>query len=83
MIILNLCLKKKNVLVIGGSGFIGSHLVDELISKKYKVSVLDIKKSKYHNKNAKFIKCSIQNYKIFFKIIKKNKIIYLMVYRFK
>ena len=40
--------QKKNVLVIGGSGFIGSHLVDELISKKYKVSVLDIKKSKYH-----------------------------------
>ena len=46
-------MSQKNVLVIGGSGFIGSHLVDELISKKYKVSVLDIKKSKYHNKNAK------------------------------
>lgn len=68
--------QKKNVLVIGGSGFIGSHLVDELISKKYKVSVLDIKKSKYHNKNAKFIKCSIQNYTYLSKIIKKNKIIY-------
>ena len=69
-------LQKKNVLVIGGSGFIGSHLVDELIKKKYNVSVLDITKSKYHNKNAKFIKCSIQNYKHLSKIIKKNNIIY-------
>ena len=69
-------LKKKNVLVIGGSGFIGSHLVDELIKKKYNVSVLDITRSKYHNKNAKFIKCSILNYKYLSKIIKKNNIIY-------
>ena len=30
-----------NVLVTGGAGFIGSHMVDYLISKDYSVRVLD------------------------------------------
>lgn len=31
----------KKVLVTGGSGFIGSHTVEELINKEYEVIVLD------------------------------------------
>ena len=31
----------RKVLVTGGSGFIGSHIVDELVKKKYKVTILD------------------------------------------
>ena len=31
----------KNILVAGGAGFIGSHLVDELLSNNYNVKVLD------------------------------------------
>lgn len=34
-------LKKRKVLVTGGAGFIGSHLVDELIKEECEVSVLD------------------------------------------
>lgn len=50
---------KKNVLVTGGSGFIGSHVVDALVKSKYKVTVLDINHPK--RKDVKFIKGSILN----------------------
>ena len=33
-----------NIAVIGGSGFIGSHIVDKLMKQAHEVSVLDIKK---------------------------------------
>ncbi len=49
-------------LVVGGAGFIGSNLVDELILQKHEVVVLDNlstgKKSNI-NKKAKFIKADI------------------------
>ena len=41
------------VAVLGGSGFIGSHLCDLLSSKGHKVNIFDIKKSKYKKKNQK------------------------------
>ena len=33
-----------NIGVIGGSGFIGSHLVDKLVERNHEVTVLDISK---------------------------------------
>ncbi|MFT4800401.1 MAG: NAD(P)-dependent dehydrogenase (short-subunit alcohol dehydrogenase family) [Flavobacteriaceae bacterium] len=35
----------KNVLVIGGSGFIGTNIVNELLDKGYRVSILDLPNS--------------------------------------
>ena len=37
---------KKNILIIGGSGFLGSHVSDEFSKKNYKVTIIDKKKSK-------------------------------------
>lgn len=39
----------KKILVTGGSGFIGSHLVDELIARGYEVYIYDIKEPIYQN----------------------------------
>ena len=36
-----------NVIVFGGSGFIGSHTADALTEKGYKVKIFDIVKSPY------------------------------------
>ena len=44
----------KKALITGGSGFVGSHIVEELVKKNFKVIVLDIKKPK--TKNVVFVK---------------------------
>src|SRR3954468_20822426 len=43
---------KQNVLVTGGAGFIGSHLVDALVADGYQVRVLDAVVPQVHGADA-------------------------------
>ena len=71
---------KKNIIVTGGLGFIGSNLIELLIKKKYFVINLDkvSYSSNFYNlknfkKNYKFIKTDIGNKNKILKILKKYK----------
>ena len=50
---------KKKVLVVGGSGFLGSHVADELTEKGFEVTILDQNKSQWINSKQKFIKTDL------------------------
>jgi len=64
------------ILVTGGAGFIGSHIVDKYINLGYKVVVLDNLSTGFRknlNPRAKFYKVDIRNYKAIERIFKKEK----------
>ena len=71
----------KKVIATGGSGFIGSNLVNYLIKKRYFVINVDkltyssnkLKNRIRNNKNYKLIKLDINNKKRLIDVIKKNK----------
>jgi len=64
------------VLVTGGAGFIGSHIVDECIKKGYEVVVVDnlsTGKKRNINPKAKFYNVDITDYKKLEEVFKKEK----------
>jgi len=75
---------KKNILVTGGAGFIGSHLCDELLSNGHSVTALDNLangskenlKEALKNPNFKFIKGDILNQKDCEKAVKNIGVVY-------
>lgn len=76
-------MKQKTILVCGGSGFIGTNLVDALLKKNFKVinidkisycSVPEKFKNYKNDKNYKFIKCNISNTNKIEKIILNNRV---------
>jgi UDP-glucose 4-epimerase len=65
-----------NVIVTGGAGFIGSHIVDLLIEKKFNVIIIDnLSTGKQENINirAKYYKCDLSNFEEVKKIFEKEK----------
>ena len=49
------------VLILGGSGFLGSYVADELSRKGHKVIIFDKKKSRWLQRKQKMIIGDIQN----------------------
>ena len=72
----------KNILVTGGAGYIGSHIIEILIKKNKNVFIIDNLTTGYKkliNKKAKFFKLDILNTIKLKEIIEKNslKIMYI------
>ena len=62
----------KNILVIGGAGYVGTHLVESLINQNYKVTVYDLflyGNFFEQNKNLSLINGDIRNFENLRKII--------------
>lgn len=73
-----------NVLITGGAGFIGSHLAEKLVKRKYKVSVIDdlstgsIENIRHllKNKNFEFVYENILNETVMDRLISGSEIVY-------
>jgi len=66
-----------NILVTGGAGYIGGHIAEQLVDRKYNVIILDNLKTGHKrliNPKANFIKGDINNKKLLNNIIKRYNI---------
>lgn len=66
----------KKVAVFGGSGFLGSHVVDKLVAKGLDVIVCDNIKSIHLNESITFKECNIMNLDEVKKVVKECQIVY-------
>ena len=69
--------KKQNILVTGGAGYIGSHIVEQLIKNKKKVIIIDNLVTGHKElikKKAKFFKLDVKNKLKVSKLIKDHNI---------
>ncbi len=75
-----------NILITGGAGYIGSHIVERLVKTKAKIIIIDNMETGYKkliNKDAIFVKGDIKNFKQLSKLFYKykiNSVIHLAAY---
>ena len=70
-----------NILVTGGAGYIGSHIIELLTRKSKNIVILDNLSTGYKkliNKKSKFIKGDVTNLNLLKKVIKQENIIKTM-----
>ena len=68
--------KDKRVVVTGGSGFLGSHVADELSKRGHDVTIFDKKKSKWIRSDQKMYLGNILNPKDFESVIKYADVVF-------
>ena len=66
----------KEVIVFGGSGFLGSYVADELTRRGFDVVIADLHESKYIQGKQKFKKVDVFNIEEISKIIKTASVVY-------
>ena len=64
------------VIVTGGSGFLGSHVADELTKSNHEVTIFDRKKSNWRTKNQKMFVGNLLNKKHLENVIKKADVVF-------
>lgn len=66
----------KKIIIFGGSGFLGKHIVEEFLKKNYKITVFDSQKLVFSRSKIDFIKGDITNYNSVYKAIKNQDYVY-------
>ena len=67
---------KKNILVTGGSGFLGSHLAETLVKSGHKVTNYDINKSSHNIDGVNNLEGDLQDLELLIDTLKNIDIIY-------
>ena len=68
--------KQKNALIVGGSGFIGSHVADHLSQKGFKVHILDKVDSKWFNEDQDITIGDLLDQDLIDSLVNKSDIVY-------
>ena len=66
----------RKVVVFGGSGFLGSYVVDELIKRGFNVTIADLFKSDHFQDNQAFQEVDILNIKDVISVLKDASFVY-------